>query len=140
MTTSIDTNILAALWNDADPFNATALELLNRAARKGPLVIAGPVYAELMAGPLRTEAALDSFFISTGIIIDWPLDEAVWREAGRAYTGYVLRRRRGATSGARRILTDFLVGAHAQVHGFELLTLDARLYRAAFPSLTLVSD
>jgi predicted nucleic acid-binding protein len=33
----------------------------------------------------------------------------------------------------RRILADFLIGAYAAVHRYRLLTLDQRLYRAAFP-------
>jgi hypothetical protein len=31
-----------------------------------------------------------------------------------------------------------LIGAHAQVNGFRLLTLDAGLYRAAFPRLSVI--
>jgi predicted nucleic acid-binding protein len=41
-------------------------------------------------------------------------------------------------TGPRRILADFLIGAHACERGYRLLTLDDRLYRAAFPDLALV--
>jgi predicted nucleic acid-binding protein len=41
--------------------------------------------------------------------------------------------------GERRILTDFLIGAHAFVNGYKLLTLDARVYEAAFPRLAIRS-
>jgi predicted nucleic acid-binding protein len=34
---------------------------------------------------------------------------------------------------ARRILADFLIGAHALHHGYGLLTFDDRRYPAAFP-------
>jgi len=40
-------------------------------------------------------------------------------------------------SGGRRILADFLIGAHAQTENYRLLTLDERLYKAAFPTLTI---
>ena len=41
--------------------------------------------------------------------------------------------------GARRILADFLIGAHALHNGFSLLTLDDRLYRAAFRRLAILA-
>jgi predicted nucleic acid-binding protein len=40
----------------------------------------------------------------------------------------------------RRILTDFLIGAHALVRGFTLLTFDQRLYAAAFPELNILAN
>lgn len=67
------------------------------------------------------------------IAVDWNLNEATWRAAGRAFQQYVARRRSQRDSGPRRILADFLIGAHALHRGFRLLTLDDRLYRAAFP-------
>ena len=78
MTTSIDTNVIAALWSDRDPFNSAALKVLRQPQLQSDLVIAGAVYAELMAGPLRSEAALDRFLSETGVSVDWVLDEAVW--------------------------------------------------------------
>ena len=45
--------------------------------------------------------------------------------------------RKQRDSGARRILADFLIGAHAHTRGYRLLTLDERLYKAAFPTLRL---
>jgi len=33
------------------------------------------------------------------------------------------------------VLADFLIGAHAQMRGYRLLSLDERVYRAAFPEL-----
>jgi AbrB family looped-hinge helix DNA binding protein len=37
----------------------------------------------------------------------------------------------------RRILAEFLIGAHAHARGDRLLTLDERAYRAAFPALAI---
>lgn len=39
----------------------------------------------------------------------------------------------------RRILADFLIGAHALHSGYRLLTLDDRFYRTAFPRLSLLT-
>ena len=137
MTTAIDTNILVALWNEDDSLNTLARSALDAALGRGSLVIAAPVFAELLAAPSRDEAFLDSFCRETGISVDWNLDEVVWRTAGRAFQLYVARRRKQRGSGQRRILADFLIGAHAVQNGFRLLTMDHRLYRAAFPRLVI---
>jgi len=55
----------------------------------------------------------------------------------RAFQGYAERRRRQRDHGTRRILADFLIGAHAQVQGYRLLSLDEGLYRMAFPTLKI---
>jgi predicted nucleic acid-binding protein len=65
------------------------------------------------------------------------LGEPVWRSAGRAFQSYAERLRKQRDSGTRRILADFLIGAHALTRGYRLLTLDERLYQAAFPKLTI---
>ena len=57
--------------------------------------------------------------------------------AGRAFQAYAERRRKQRDQGARRLLADFLIGAHAFANGFRLLTLDEGLDRAAFPSLAI---
>jgi predicted nucleic acid-binding protein len=138
MTISIDSNVIAALWNHNDPLNAVAAPTLDDLFKKERLVVSGAIYAELMAGPLRDEASLDLFFRDTGIDIDWVLEEEIWREAGRAYAGFARRRKRSGEEPPRRILADFLIGAHALVRGYSLLTIDYRHYGAAFPSLPIV--
>jgi len=137
VNTAIDTNIVIALW-DTDPALSVAAQIaLETAFHRGNLVVSAVVLAELLAAPGRTEAFVDSFLRETGITIDWELEEPVWRSAGRAFQSYAERRRKQRDAGARRILADFLIGAHALSLGYRLLTLDERLYRTAFPSLTI---
>jgi predicted nucleic acid-binding protein len=139
MTTAIDTNVLVALWNEDDRLNRLAQSALDAALGQGGLVISAPVFAELLAAPSRNEAFLDSFCQDTGIVVEWKLDEAVWRAAGRAFQAHAIRRRRHRFPGPRRILADFVIGAHALRRGYRLLTLDDTLYRSAFPHLSLVA-
>ena len=137
MTTAIDSNVIIALW-DKDPLASTrSRRALEIAFLRGGLVIAAPVFAELLAAPGRTEAFLKKFLQETMIIVDWDLGEEVWRTAGRAFQAYAERRRGQRDLRTRRILADFLIGAHAQVHGFRFLTGDERLYRTAFPQLKI---
>ena len=138
MNTALDTNIIVALWDSDQALSSAVQSALDGALGHGNLLVAASVFAELMAFPGRSEAFLDSFFNDTGIQIEWNLDEAVWRIAGRAFQTYAARRRKHRDSGPRRILADFLIGAHALERGFSLLTLDDRLYRAAFPHLRIL--
>ncbi|HEY4951348.1 MAG TPA: PIN domain-containing protein [Candidatus Acidoferrales bacterium] len=139
MTTAIDSNIFIAFWDASDALNSLAQSALTAAWNRGSLVVAAPVYAELLAFPGRSEAFLDVFLRETGITVEWEIDEATWRTAGRAFQTYAVRRKRHQGSAPRRILADFLIGAHALRNGYRLLTLDSGLYTAAFPRLTLIA-
>jgi predicted nucleic acid-binding protein len=139
MTTSIDSNVIAALWNREHVSNARAAKMLGMTRAHGRVVVSGLVYAELMAGPLRDEASLDHFLNTTGIEVDWTMDEEIWREAGRAYHRYVRRRKSSGGGDARRILTDFLIGAHALVRNYSLLTMNAEDFARTFPTLPIVT-
>src|SRR6267154_4717411 len=137
MTTAIDTNVVIALWDKDPTVHLAAQTALEAAFRRGSLVVAAPVFAELIAAPGRTEAFVSSLLEENGVVIDWNLNEAIWRAAGRAFQEYAERRRQQRDHGTRRILADFLIGAHALVRGYRLLSLDERLYRAAFPTLKM---
>ncbi len=137
MTTAIDTNVIVALWDKDPSATLAARTALEAAFRRGNLIAAAPVFAELIAAPGRSEDFVGAFFENTGIAIDWELGERVWRSAGNAFRRYADRRRKHRDFGARRILADFLIGAHAAEHDYQLLTADVRLYRAAFPTLKI---
>jgi hypothetical protein len=137
VNTAIDTNIIIALWGVDPVFSAAAQSALDSALQCGGLVVCPAVFAELMAAPGRDEAFVDAFFRDTGIRVDWTPDERVWRAAGGAFQAYASRRRRQREPGPRRILADFLIGAHAFQSARHLLTLDDRFYKAAFPKLTV---
>jgi len=139
MTTAIDTNVIVALWDRDAKLNSAAQSALDAALGRGGLIIAAPVFAELTACPGRDQAFLDMFCQDAGIVVDWNLDEATWRAAGRAFQAYAARRRKAGEPGPRRILADFVIGAHAMQKGYCLLTLDDRVYQAAFPALKIVS-
>jgi hypothetical protein len=99
MSTAIDSNVLIALWNEDDTLNTHTRSALDNALARGRLVVAAPVYAELLASPSRSEAFLDSFCKETGVAVDWNLNEATWRAAARAFQQYVARRRKQRDSG-----------------------------------------
>jgi predicted nucleic acid-binding protein len=137
MTTALDTNVIIALWDNDPALSQAAETALEAAFHRGSLIVAAPVFAELIAAPGRTEAFVSLFLEENGIAIDWNLNEPIWRSAGRAFQAYAERRRKQRDHGPRRLLADFLIGAHAHILGYRLLSLDERLYRAAFPTLKI---
>jgi len=139
MTTALDSNVLIAFWDADNALNSIAQSALEAAWNRGKLVLGAPVYAELLAFPRRTESFLDAFLKETRIAVEWEMDETIWRIAGRAFRTYAAQRRKHAASAPRRILADFLIGAHALRNGYTLVTLDSRLYKSAFPRLTIVN-
>src|ERR1051326_5309113 len=94
MTTAIDTNVIIALWDRNPAVSIPAQKALDDALNHGALVVSGPVFAELMAAPGRTEAFLSNFFKDTSINIEFDLDESIWKTAGRAFQAYAARRRK----------------------------------------------
>ncbi len=116
-TVSLDTNLIVSVLNQELKFGDRAQAALNKFRKSGRIVVSGPVYAELLGLPSRTQAILDEFFAVGGIEVDWRFEEAVWRAAGVGYQSYVRRRLDKTGELPRRILTDFLIGAQAVVRG-----------------------
>jgi predicted nucleic acid-binding protein len=71
------------------------------------------------------------------MMVDLHVMDSVWREAGRRFSEHAARRRQTFAQHPRRILADFLIGAHALLQADCLMTLDTRYYRQYFPELRL---
>jgi hypothetical protein len=76
MTTAIDTNVLVALWAGTPTVAATVRQALRDARERGLLLIAAPVYAELLAAPQWTIAMVDQLLHTMHVNVDWQIDEA----------------------------------------------------------------
>ncbi|UCH26255.1 MAG: PIN domain-containing protein [Trueperaceae bacterium] len=137
MLTAIDTNVISALWSQ-EPASLGMKDLLFKMRREGGLVICAPVYAELLAYPGATSTFVDSFLKDTDIRLEFELSEGVWLEAAKAFAVYAERRRQEKAKQPKRLLVDFIVGAHALLETDRLLTLDRSRYQKSFSSLTLV--
>lgn len=128
----VDSNVLLdVLSGDARWAEWSSLAIA-RAADTARLVINPIIFAEVSVGFARIEdvaAALPRALFEREPI---PYEAAFL--AGKAF---LASRRRG---GVRRSpLPDFLIGAHAGVNGYRLLTRDPGRYRTYFPKLALIS-
>ena len=138
MRTAVDTNVLSVLWL-GDQMVSCMSDELARAGDEGGLVICAPVYAELFAHPHATPKVIARFLKDTNFTVDFDLDQCLWTEAGHRYARYANRRRASKGGESRRILADFVIGAHALLRADRLLTLDKGCYQQNFPELALLS-
>ena len=136
-TTALDTNVLSSYLNPLDAQHAVAQQSLARVAALRKLCICPVIHAELLAAPFSSEPLLDEFLTDYGIAVDWQLEPEIWRLAGRSYRAHATARKKQGAPAPRRILADFLIGAHAAQRGYTLLTLDQRVYKNSFPKLRL---
>lgn len=120
---ALDTNILSALFRGEA--SAEAILTVLEAQPQGSLIMHGAAFSEFLAAPHIDEALAFSFLEDTGVQVDWATDEQIWLSAARAFRKYALRRRKSVGDAPRRILADFLIGAHAW-HG---LTRSSHLTR-----------
>ena len=126
----LDSNVILSLR-----FREPGAEALARLLDSIPhLTVCGPVVAELMPRDPRAEEWLREY----GVEVDWVLGRAVWKRVGEVHAEYVSRRRASGGGLARRPLTDFLIGAHAEVSGLPLLTLNPADY-SSFTDLEVVT-
>jgi len=137
MRTAIDSNIISSIWS-WEPSAEKVAEQLRRAKQEGALLISPFVFAELHAHPKMTADSFRDFLENAGVAVDFEIEERVWAIAGLRYAHYAGRRRKATGEGPRRILADFLIGAHALVQADRLLTLDPGRYSRDFPELRLL--
>jgi predicted nucleic acid-binding protein len=135
--TAIDTNVVSVIWSGRSPAARVAGALAD-AGNEGALVICAPVYAELISYPSASAEYLDQFLASTRVEVDFAIDELVWRAAGQAFAEYSRRRRKSGGGESKRLLVDFMIGAHASLHADRLFTFDSHFFAQDFPKLQLI--
>lgn len=137
MSCAIDTNVLLELVGGDRQSAERAASILEREGSHGGLFVSPPVYAECLAHPGWKAADLNALLRDTGVIVAWDVSERVWVTAGVRFAEYAARRRRAGDGPPRRILSDFVIGAHALEIG-GLITYDD-FFTSRFPELRIVS-
>ncbi len=132
MTTLIDTNVLVDVAVRDPAWSDWSRRWLARAAMAGGTVVNPIVYSEF------------SFRYDTMEEVDRLLPQDVFRREDLPWHAAFLAARAlriYRSSGGRkaRVLPDFLIGAHAAIRGYRLLTRDPAGYRRYFPTVDLIT-
>lgn len=128
----VDTNVLIDVLEDDPQWADWSIRQLRAQAQVHELAINPIIYAELSLAFSHFEA-LDAVVARLGLVLHEVPRPALFL-AGKAFARY--RKAGGSKTG---VLPDFLIGAHAVVEGWMLLTRDAQRYRAYFPGVELVT-
>ena len=130
MITAVDTNVVLDVLLRDEIQGPPSREWLRDAFDRGAVLVCDIVYAELVPA-VYDRPALDRALQAIGVQLS-PLDTAIAWEAGMRW-----RRYREAGGPRQRIMTDFLIGAHALGAADAFLTRDQGFYRTYFPELSL---
>ena len=130
LSAAIDTAILVDIFKGDAAFGENSRKLVNRYYRQGALLISEVVYAEI-APLFSRQKQLDEILLSLNVTVSPLTCEAAFL-AGQTWKNY---RERGGSR--QRIMSDFLIGAHASIHTDILLTRDLAFYRTNFSKLDL---
>lgn len=113
----VDTNVILDVLGGDERFGAVSKQVLADCAEKGVLVINPIIFAEVGAW-------IDSLEELDALLPEdlFRRDSLPWEAsflAGKAFAGY-----KQSGGGKNRMLADFMIGAHAAVMGYGLISQD----------------
>ena len=131
MLTAVDSSVLLDVLTDSPSHADSSEKALRKAASEGGLIICESVLAEIRPAFARKEDAEQ--FLGDWELRFVPSAPQSALLAGEIFAVYL---RRGGKEG--RVMADFLIGSHAQVHADRLLARDRGYLRDYFARLRLL--
>jgi predicted nucleic acid-binding protein len=131
-TTLLDSNVLIDVLEDRPTWRDWSIRQIEANSAVGSLIINQIIYAEVSA-PYAPQAEFDE-----RLELPWlKREDLPWEAAFLAAKAHLVYRAKGGLRSSA--LPDFLIGAHAQVSGYRLLTRDAARIRTYFPTVDIIA-
>ena len=128
MISAVDTSVLLDVFLPDERHGTRSKQWLRDAYDHGAILVCDVVYAELVPA-FRDRAKLDEALREINVTIS-PINTDIAYEAGLRWLRY-----RQAGGPRTRIISDFLIGAHAGALADTFLTRDRGFYASYFPEL-----
>lgn len=130
MITAVDTNVLLDIFGADAAFGSRSAAALRGCIAEGQVIACEVVWAETSTSFPNATAAKDA-------LAKLRIDFSPLSVTGSLTTGQAWRAYRLAGGTRKRVIADFLIGAHALESADRLLTRDRGLYRRYFQELVI---
>ena len=128
MISAVDTSVLLDVFLPDERHGPRSKEWLRDAYDRGAILVCDVVYAELVPA-FEGRSKLDEALREINVTIS-PINTSIAFEAGLRWLRY-----RKAGGPRTRIISDFLIGAHATTLADAFITRDRGFYETYFPEL-----
>ncbi len=130
MITSLDTSVILDILLDDPEFARRSEQAIRKARSEGKIIICECVLAEIVP-------ALGNPSVVENLLSDWQIEYSPLTQESALLAGSMNKNYLKRKGTVKRVLPDFLIGAHAALQANRLLARDRGYYRDYFTELNL---